>query len=359
MIYHLPLQLSAERQSASHIRPVKMKEAFEKIGYEVELISGYGKERKRKIKEIKQKIKKGVKYEFLYSESSTMPTLLTEKNHIPFYPFLDYDFFSYCKRKNIRIGLFYRDIYWCFKDYYTCFNRYIAKLFYLYDLQRYNKLVNVLFVPSVEMAYFLPIKMTPKLYSLPSGLDLNQLSVENCNNKQSDKIFKILFVGGIGHGYDIRMMMKAVGEVDNFHFTICCRENEWLANKDYFADYLNPNVEIIHKSGEELDMLYGNSDLFCLFIKPDVYRTFAVPYKLFEAIGHSCPIIASEGTWVANYCKNEKIGIACQYDYDSLIGLLKSMTKEKLFMIRQRCAKIAKDNTWEHRCHEVESELLI
>lgn len=55
------------------------------------------KKEKKKIKKIKSNIKEGIKYDFLYSESSTEPTLLTEKNHIPLYPFLDFGFLKYCK----------------------------------------------------------------------------------------------------------------------------------------------------------------------------------------------------------------------------------------------------------------------
>ena len=112
--------------SPSHIRPMKMLEAFQFIGYEVDVIEGDGGKRKESINNIKKRILSGIKYEFLYSESSTMPTLLTEKNHLPIYPCLDFSFFSFCKRYGIPIGLFYRDIYWCFPEYYTSPTRKVA-----------------------------------------------------------------------------------------------------------------------------------------------------------------------------------------------------------------------------------------
>ena len=94
-----------------------MLNAFKSIGYNVDIVMGYGKERKYSIGQIKRKIKDGVKYDFMYSESSTEPTILTEKNHIPMFPFLDFGFFSFCKRHGIKIGLFYRDVYWKFDEY--------------------------------------------------------------------------------------------------------------------------------------------------------------------------------------------------------------------------------------------------
>ena len=94
MIFHVPNYIDLEAKSGSNIRPIKMINAFKEIGYDVDVVMGYASERKSKIKEIKNNIKNGVKYDFLYSESSTMPTLLTEKNHLPTHPFLDFSFFK-------------------------------------------------------------------------------------------------------------------------------------------------------------------------------------------------------------------------------------------------------------------------
>ncbi len=117
-IFHIPYKVDLNWPSGSQIRPINMIKAFEQNGYDVEIIMGYGEEReKKKLKKIKSNIKEGIKYDFLYSESSTEPTLLTEKNHIPLYPFLDFGFLKYCKNHNIKIGLFYRDIHWRFSQY--------------------------------------------------------------------------------------------------------------------------------------------------------------------------------------------------------------------------------------------------
>ena len=94
------------------MHPYKMIKAFEAI--DVDLIVGYGAERRKAINRIKRNVKHGKHYDFIYSESSTMPTLLTEKHHFPTYPFLDFGFFRWAKGNSIPIGLFYRDIYWKF-----------------------------------------------------------------------------------------------------------------------------------------------------------------------------------------------------------------------------------------------------
>lgn len=81
MIFHIPIKIDLNRASASQIRPMKMIKAFKECGYDVVIVEGYGKERKKQIKEIKDNILKGIKYDFLYSESSTMPDI----GNLPFH----------------------------------------------------------------------------------------------------------------------------------------------------------------------------------------------------------------------------------------------------------------------------------
>lgn len=88
-----------------------------------------------------------------------MPTLLTEKNHLPSHPFLDFSFFKYLKKNNIKIGLFYRDIHWMFDFYGKGLNpikKKLAILMYKYDLKKYSELLNIIYLPSLEMERFIP-----------------------------------------------------------------------------------------------------------------------------------------------------------------------------------------------------------
>ncbi|MDR0538095.1 MAG: hypothetical protein LBH04_08685 [Tannerellaceae bacterium] len=90
IIIHFPFKINKNRFSASQLRPLKIINAFINIGYKVDVIEGSGKERRKQIRQIKNDIK----YEFCYSESSTLPTLLTESHHLPTYLFLDFSFFT-------------------------------------------------------------------------------------------------------------------------------------------------------------------------------------------------------------------------------------------------------------------------
>ena len=67
-IFHIPFKIDEDWPSASQIRPIRMLNAFKSIGYNVDIVMGYGKERKNNIQKIKDKIRSGVKYDFMRSE---------------------------------------------------------------------------------------------------------------------------------------------------------------------------------------------------------------------------------------------------------------------------------------------------
>lgn len=54
-IFHIPNYIPQNERSGSQIRPRKMLEAFKNNGYNVDVIMGYGKERKTQIENIKRK----------------------------------------------------------------------------------------------------------------------------------------------------------------------------------------------------------------------------------------------------------------------------------------------------------------
>ncbi len=56
IIFHIPNQIDEQLASGSHIRPLKMLTAFKEIGYHVDVIMGYVKDRRKQIQAIKTNI---------------------------------------------------------------------------------------------------------------------------------------------------------------------------------------------------------------------------------------------------------------------------------------------------------------
>ena len=192
IIFHHPLPLDPSAKSASGIRPQRMLRAFKALGYEVDVVAGYAAQRGAVIKNIKKNISNGVKYDFVYAESSTMPTILTERHHLPTHPFIDWQFFRFCKKNGIPIGLFYRDIYWIFSSYGKGLNSlkiHLAKISYYFDLWVYNKTLQKLYLPSLKMGDYVPVVDKAKFCALPPGHDAPTVK----NNQKNEKI-KLFYV---------------------------------------------------------------------------------------------------------------------------------------------------------------------
>lgn len=359
IIFHHPLPLDPNAKSASGIRPQRMLQAFKDLGYEVDLVTGYAKERKAAIKSIKEKIKQGVKYDFVYAESSTMPTTMTEPHHLPIHPFLDFNFFSFCKKQNIPIGLFYRDIYWLFEEYdrsVPFIKALAAKIAYRFDLWVYERTLSKLYLPSEEMGAYVPTVGKEKFSALPPGHRLSKGNKQCLENKN----LELFFVGGFSNHYQLHVLFEALVELPEVNFTLCTREDEWLAMKHEYPEP-TPNIKIIHEIGVEMENHLKACDVAVLFVKPQEYREFASPVKLYEYVGFQKPILASEGTLAGTFVKENKIGWSLPYRKDVLKKHLKELAENREFLepIQKNLEKVAPAHSWLARAEKVTKELTI
>jgi glycosyltransferase involved in cell wall biosynthesis len=356
IIFHVPYAIDYNHPSGSQIRPVKMLNAFIDCGYEVDMVIGYAKERKASIKKIKKSISQGVKYDFIYSESSTAPTALTETHHLPISPFLDFSFFRFCKKRDIKIALFYRDIHWAFDEYSANLSRIksgVAKFFYRYDLRKYNKLLDVLYLPTIQMKDYIPVDITCDIKCLLPASD----SQEVINNKPSE-LLSFVYVGGLGDLYDLTMFAKAVSNLDTSNFNLCTRDKEWQNQKYKYKDYLK-NITIHHKSGKDLIPLFEDSTFGVLFLYPTKYSKFAIAVKLFEYMAFGKPVIATKGTAIGEFVNKNNIGWALDYKEESIQEFLTWIkdNPEDIEIKKKNISLIQKDHTWKSRAKQVINEL--
>lgn len=366
-IFHIPFYIEKDRHSGSHIRPIQMLQAFKDIGYEVDEVIGYGKTRKQQINKIKERISQGETYDFLYSESSTMPTLLTEKHHFPSYPTLDFNFFLYCKKNNIPIGLFYRDVYWKFSHYNkegSLLKRKVAKFFYRYDLKKYTVLLDILYLPSVKMYDYLGIKFNCQIKALPPGANI-------INTKERDDFFstkdnienkkiKIFYVGGIDKDlYNLEGILQAINEVEDVYFTLCTRKNDWEKVKGEYEQYIQPRIHVVHGSGKELIPYYKEADILNLYIKPSEYRDFAMPVKLFEYLPYKKPILSVKGTAAGDFIEKNNIGWSLNYDRKEIVSFLSFIkdNRSELLKKMENIEEILYNHTWDARARQVAKDL--
>lgn len=362
IIFHHPLPLNLNATSASGIRPLKMLEAFHTLGYEVDIVAGYSSERRKSIKKIKNKIKSGVKYDFIYSESSTMPTILTDKHHLPLNPLLDFYFFRFCKSNNIKVGLFYRDIYWLFENYsksVSLLKGRVAKLSYKYELHFYKRYLARLYLPSIKMGEYVPIVPSKIFSALPPGHDVYRPKDIKKQEHSSERKIKVFYVGGMSNHYQMHILFSVINQREDVELVVCTRESEWSAVKSEYPD-LSKNIKIVHKSGEEMKALMTDSDIVSIFVKPQEYREFAAPVKLYEYLGNRKPIIASQDTLAGSFVSENKIGWSLPYEESALNSLFDELMCSPRLMIdiKQQMDIVAESHTWEARAKQVSKDLL-
>lgn len=359
-IFHIPNALDKNWASASQIRPKKMKEAFESIGYEVDTVWGTARERKQAIKKIERNIRKGVKYDFLYSESSTTPTLLTERHHLPTHPFLDFSFFSFVKKHGIKIGLFYRDMYWKFPIYRESVKgiKYQAAiLMYKYDLHKYKQLLTKFYMPTAYCTKYVKRDIAVELVDyLPPACEKHKNFISPA--KESSRL-NLLYIGGLGNQYKIHKVFEAVNEMKTIYLTVCCREAEWKAVQPEYQAFMGNNIKIVHKKGKELEDLYKAADICLSFFETDAYREMAMPFKIFEYLSYGKPIISSSGTAAGLFVKKNGIGWTIDYTKEALVELLSYLCEhpEKIKKRQELCIEKIQENTWEKRAEKVARDL--
>lgn len=360
-IYHYTHPIE-ENAIGSGVRPYMMLNAFKSIGYDVEEISGYGKERKKKIKELINKIKNGERYDFLYSESLTEPTLLSEKKHFPLHPLIDLKLFKCCKRNAIPIGLFYRDIHWkydLYKKTVPLYKRCITIPLYRLDLIIYNKFLNVLFCPTKEFSDIINVNIDKIV--LPPGCVPNKDVIEQKKlKKNNDKKLSIFYVGSIVGRYDIRKLIEAVKLCKDVFLIICTPEEQWVEKSGEFADIICDRVSVIHKRSRELGRYYQDSDVSINCTESEPYYNIASPIKCKETIGYGTPIIVSSNLCVADEIVTNGYGWKVKNDVSDLVNLFSYLrdNPEEIMKKTKKTIDAIPLNSWEKRAELAASSLL-
>lgn len=359
IIFHHPLPLDRHAKSASGIRPLRMLQAFRELGCDVDIVCGYSAQRKEAIKKIKNNIAQGVHYVFVYSESSTMPTVLTDPHHLPLRPFLDFNFFRFCKVKNIPVGLFYRDIYWLFDVYGKGLNPLkvlVAKLAYRFDLWVYKKTLTKLYLPSLEMARYIPLVDAGIMAPLPPGHSAQKVAIPPAQSAKWK--MRLFYVGGMSSHYQLHKLFQAISEMPEIALTVCTREAEWQAVQDGYPR-VTPNIKIIYETGAKMEAHLNESDIAVLFVQPEEYWEFASPVKLYEYLGFCKPVLASEGTLAGKFVQDNQVGWTLPYEETALKHLLNRLLENpaEILEIQSNLSAVAEHHSWQSRAQQVIKDL--
>lgn len=366
ILFHHPHPLAAQPRTGSQIRPVRMRDAFRSLGYEVVEVTGFTTERLKSLRQVMSDIDRGRRFAFCYSECTTMPTALSDPNHMPLHPFADPLLFRGLKKAGIPSGLFYRDVYWRFDEYreqVPIHKRALSIPLYRFDLLWYSKFVDIVYLPSLGMADSIPGAQHLRLAELPPAFtpadDVPDRPRSGPPPDDGEGPLRLFYVGSVTPPiYDVTPLLSAVRAVPGIELTLCCPESERDVLETY-PEELRVAVDVVHVSGAALTPLYERSDVACLVMGSHPYRDFAMPVKLFEAIGHHRPIIASRATAAGRFVEENELGWTFEEDSE-VMGLLKRLLDDRLEVSvgRDHVRERADAHTWTARAAKVADDLI-
>lgn len=357
IIYHIPWKIKKGRKSATGVRPLEMLKAFQELGHKVDVVMGDSSERFNSIKRVKDIIESGFKYDLIYSESSVAPTFIASgwRDYLKFGS-IDFKFLKFCRKKGVPLSLFYRDMYWKFPrhtDDSGYIKRIIMQIGYRLDLRWYKKWVNVFNLPSLIMEKYLG-NYNFKTVQLPPG---GNIGYEKDAVEVLQLPLKLFYVGGATRGYKLHKLFSVVSEMENVKLRFCTREDEWESVKDEYK--LSDNIEVIHKSGNELEKEYEDCNIALLFFESDEYRSFSMPLKMFEYISYFKPIIATSNTAAGDWVTVNGAGWVIPYDEEELKLLLNNLmaNRDVIKSTTERLKELKMKNLWTSRAEQVISDI--
>lgn len=330
LIYY-PFTLAKVADSGSKLRPLQMKKALEKWGEKegisVITISGNSKERQNQFQKLLTE-KKLENIRFCYVENQTIPLWLTDPKHIPQNPWIDRVIFQYLQKKNVPIGIFYRDVYWKFDELYPLsgWKKKIMQWIYRREERFYEKYGKALFLPSMEMGAHVDIEI------LKAALPPGGQALANYEKKPHEGT-KGLYVGGIAHqDYGLSLLLDSLeivqGKGVDYRLTICCREQELQSIPDEARDRMKQlSVEVVHLSGESLQKLYQEMDFALIPRYRSTYNDFAVPVKLVEYLSNLLPVVATDCSAQKSFVESGPYGIVSQDEANSMADAIINMAQ--------------------------------
>lgn len=328
-----------EQKSGSSVRPKKIYDAFLEEGYNISLLTGL---QNRKVERWKncfsyyKSIKKG-KFDFCYVEPPAGPI----------FNLCDHLLLLYISKiKKIPIGIFYRDAYWKFADWYQLkgLKRFIINTMHKFDWMIIKKTCKKVYFPTKTMGDLFDFKDKE---ALPPGCEL--LSVNNNTNKD----IEIVYVGGVSEEYGGKLLLETLDKVNKdkkIILHLVCRKEEI----DKLGKYENkPWLNVYHASGKELKNIYSKANLAIIPRKIDFYMDFAMPVKLFEYISYELPIVATNCKEVAKFIKDNKIGLVTDDNVESLYEALVKINIDDILEYTKNVKTVKKNNTWNERVKQI------
>nr|WP_250649029.1 MULTISPECIES: glycosyltransferase [unclassified Actinomyces] len=330
------------------MRPLRMRQAFEQIGYRVLDLTGTVRERRARLAALRERLNAGERPDFLYCENSTQPNLLATGTREGLRaPALDYRVMALMRRHRIPVGVFYRDAYWTVPGQDLGVYHRVANALQRLDLMGYRRNGVHFFLPSEPMHALIGLGEGDSYSALPpAGEEGHVLDLPS-----SGEGLRLVYVGGLGQHYVLTDFVTALTATDGVSMDLVTREVQWASAVRQDPRLADPRITPLHLGSKELLPVYERAHIGLLTVEPSAYRDIAVPVKLFEYLSYGRPVIATAGTEAGRVIAANGAGWVVPYDADEMRVLLEHLracpeeVRERARLARAAAA----DNTWAER----------
>ena len=194
---------------------------------------------------------------------------------------------------------------------------------------------------------------------LPPGLETAQTEPVTTKEYAKPNTLTCLYVGALLPPiYDLRETIKLLSQRKDVILKIICRKNDWDAVSDLYQETLSNNIMVEHISHNDIGSAYNTADLALIVREAHEYLDFCMPYKLFEALDYSTPLIVSGENTVSRFVKENNFGweVTGLNEFEKLLTQItadRSLLFEKISSI----AAGKKQHSWESRAHQIAQTL--
>lgn len=338
--------------SGSGVRPFRIYNAFQEMGFDVKLLEGQQnlfRERKKKVALTDEWLKDNVP-DYCYIELPTGPLFNR----------CDADLIKRIHAKGIPVGIFYRDLYWKYPEWSWPDMGYIKKKMLIHmqkrDLKLFKKNCDIVYFPSREVEEKFQSGSFRKTDILPPGCD----SADRADFEMKKKVF---YVGGVREADGIDDALEALDELNaegkTVEFILVTKKEELrhLKRQDLLsAEWLT----IAEGSGKELEEYYNQCDLGILPKKRHFYMDMAISVKALEFIAHNLPVLTTDCPAMARFVKENDCGIICSDNPDSIKAALMDYytDNDKFAEMKKKTFEAAVNNSWQKRIEKITDDLI-
>ncbi|MVX61081.1 glycosyltransferase [Enterorhabdus mucosicola] len=355
VLYITFIDIKANQNSGSSVRPLRMLQAFSDMGCSVTVLEGQQNrvfDRHRRVSRILNGLKRGERYDLCYVEPPSGPFLCPT----------DLALLKRLKHHGIPIGLFYRDAYYLFPDSFSSkIPLKDAAIAYMTKRDRkvFSKTCSIIYVPTASFGRL--VSFPTKTKPLPPGCSgFEQQLIEG----KSEELTAI-YVGGVSEEYGSPLVldsfMRARQKGYSVKLIFVCPEGSWSFLPERYQAFERYDwLEVVHASGAGLEAYYQRADFGIIPRLRTPYNDIAFPVKLVEYLSHGLPLLSTDCTAVEEFVSRWNIGLIANDSVASFSDAIMDFAKMQNVREAYRDAIIeaCDKNSWGQRAYSVIEDLV-